>query len=163
MDKIISEFPDYMISDNGDVFSIKKNKYLMTPKVDKDGYLTIGLRYNGRRYWRRVHRLVAEYFINNIENKPCVNHINGVVNDNNVNNLEWCTVSENTLHGFKALGRVSIPTTSKKCKLFYNDEFVMEFEDIKTASEYASNHYGVSKSSMIKHYKSKQCHLKCND
>lgn len=163
MDKIISEFPDYLISDNGDVFSIKKNKYLMTPKIDRDGYLTIGLRYNGTRYWRRVHRLVAQYFIPNPDNKPCVNHINGKVNDNNVSNLEWCTISENTLHGFRVLNRVVIPTTSKKCSLFFNNIHVMDFNDIKSAALYASNMYGVSKTSLIKHYKSKQCHLKCND
>lgn len=64
------------------------------------GYLNICLRNNktGLRKTYQVHRLVAEYFIPNIENKPEVNHKNKIRTDNKVDNLEWCTKSENAFH-----------------------------------------------------------------
>lgn len=67
------------------------------------GYCKIGLRNNN---WKQyfIHRLVAEAFIPNIENKPFINHINGNKKDNAVINLEWCTASENIRHRVDILG-----------------------------------------------------------
>lgn len=71
----------------------------LTP--DKDGYLKVNLKKSQKGKSLRVHRLVAEAFLENSENKPQVNHINGVKNDNNISNLEWVTLSENRKHAYK--------------------------------------------------------------
>lgn len=66
--------------------------------VGRSGYLTVILRRNGKNVNCRVHRLVAETFIENIHGKCCVNHKNLLKLDNNVNNLEWVTIRENSKH-----------------------------------------------------------------
>jgi hypothetical protein len=73
---------------------------------DKDGYHKTALRKHGKRHYFRVHRIIADTFIPNPNNLPIVNHKNGIKHDNQVDNLEWCTYSENVIHGFEVLGRV---------------------------------------------------------
>ena len=73
---------------------------------DYKGYLEIVLTKNGKQKQFKVHRLVAEAFIPNPENKPCIDHINTVKSDNRVENLRWVTYKENsnnekTLEKFK--------------------------------------------------------------
>lgn len=72
---------------------------------DKDGYVQVNLSKNGKGRTRKVHRLVAQAFISNFEEKPEVNHINGIRDDDRVDNLEWCTSSENNIHAYKVLKR----------------------------------------------------------
>lgn len=64
-------------------------------------YLIVSLCKNNKVKNFQVHRLVLESFINNIENKPCVNHKNGNMLDNRLYNLEWCTYHENSIHAVK--------------------------------------------------------------
>ena len=106
--EIWKDIPDYeglyQVSNLGNIKSLnynntKKEKLLKT-KHDKRGYLAIELRNKGKRYYTRVHRLVAMAFIPNPNNYPQVNHINGIKSDNRVYNLEWCSVSKNTKHAF---------------------------------------------------------------
>jgi len=78
----------------------RKGKYL-SPDKTKKGYLRVNLTKNNFLKWFSVHRLVAEAFIENPLNLPQVNHKNGIKNDNRVENLEWITQSENTIHSFK--------------------------------------------------------------
>lgn len=92
----------YQISNLGRVKSFwnTKEKILMNLK-DNFGYLKVCLCKDGKKKQFKVHKLVAEAYIPNIENKKEVNHINGNKADNRAENLEWCTRSENMKHAYK--------------------------------------------------------------
>lgn len=91
----------YKISNLGNVYTYLRDKN-MTPKKCRKGYLRVGLRDDqGVRKSHGVHRLVAQAFIPNPENKPQVNHIDEIKVNNIVDNLEWVTNRENAIHGTK--------------------------------------------------------------
>jgi hypothetical protein len=85
----------YLISKDGIVYSLKR-KRILTNYQRKDGYISIFI--NNKTY--KIHRLLALQFIENIDNKPFINHINGIKNDNRLENLEWVTAKENTVHAW---------------------------------------------------------------
>lgn len=90
----------YSISNTGKVMSINvKNKKSYLNKAT--GYIVQSLIDNGKIKTCTVHRLMAKAFIPNPQNKPEVNHINGIKTDNRVENLEWVTRKENVLHSWK--------------------------------------------------------------
>ena len=103
----------YMISDMGEIKSLPKNhrygskveRILKSGKTKKqrsgETYPTICLCKDGVVTEYKIHRLVAETYIPNPENKSTVNHINGIKNDNRVENLEWATPSEQNYHMWK--------------------------------------------------------------
>lgn len=84
-----------------------KNKYfiskeiILKPSTISKGYKGVILTKDKKRYPKKVHRLVAQEFIPNPENKPQINHIDCNKTNNSVENLEWCTNSENQIHAYK--------------------------------------------------------------
>lgn len=92
--KDIKNFEDYTIDENGNVYSKRKNKYLKNT-INRNGYCKVTLQKNKYKKMFSIHRLVAEAFIPNVENKPQVNHIDGNKQNNNIKNLEWVTAKEN--------------------------------------------------------------------
>jgi len=95
--KFVENSNVYQISNLGRFKNIETNN-VYRPRLDRYGYLKLSFKNNGKLVYKTIHRLVAEAFIPNLENKPQVNHINGVKTDNNVNNLEWATAAENVNH-----------------------------------------------------------------
>lgn len=89
----------YQISNLGNVKSLITNKILKYA-IDGNGYKHIALCKNGQRSFR-IHKLIANAFISNPENKPCINHKDGNKLNNTISNLEHCTFSENRFHAVK--------------------------------------------------------------
>lgn len=106
---------NYLISDKGEVYSNISKRYLKPGLAN--GYHHVVLCNDGVQKKYLVHRLVASLFIPNPENKPCVNHKNGVRNDNRVENLEWVTYSENEIHSRTVLGKRTIHSDETKEKI----------------------------------------------
>lgn len=102
MDKEIWKdiYAEYQVSNLGRVYSKKTNK-LLRPALDSWGYLQVCLYVNGKPTSKKVHRLVAEAFIPNLENKKTINHKDGNKLNNRVDNLEWATDSEQQIHAYK--------------------------------------------------------------
>lgn len=101
--KAIPDHPKYMCSSFGRIKNINTGE-IYNGSVNNKGYIRFDLSENGDRFVVLGHRIVAEIFIPNTENKPFVNHIDGDKQNNNVSNLEWCTAKENSRHAIDVLG-----------------------------------------------------------
>jgi hypothetical protein len=111
------------------------NGNILKPFKETNGYLQIGLLRNGKRKYFMHHRLIAQAFIDNPNNYPCINHINGIKTDNRIENLEWCTHSQNIIHAYST-GLINQPkgNDSKKTKKIIDIETGEIYPSVSTLS-----------------------------
>lgn len=142
----VKGFTDYSISEEGKVFSNKrKPKQLKVNSVG--GYAHVRLYLNGKGYDRKVHRLVAEHFIDNPESKLEVNHKDGDTSNNHKDNLEWSTRLENMKHAYEN-NLVPFMEGEKNGMAVLNDKQIKEIREKYIPRKYScrklSKEYGVS-------------------
>jgi len=135
----------YRIYIDGEVWSVRSGKFLK--QESSKGYKRVTLSIKGKTERFQVHRLVAMYFIENPLNKPCVNHKDGDKENNNLNNLEWCTYSENERHSYDVLDKINtnrklseldVIDIRKNCKKGFNHnnrgnvlDFMVKYKVVK--------------------------------
>lgn len=151
----LKEYEDsYQISDFGRIFTKRRlignqihyGKELV-PQITSDGYLKVTLSKNGisKKYY--LHRLVAIQFLDNPNNLPQVNHIDGNKFNNIVTNLEWCTKQENQNHAIRTglmqrgQNRPSAKLTESQVLEIYKLKGILKAQDI-------AEQYGVSKNTI---------------
>lgn len=154
--QIINDFPDYMISNYGHVWSNKTNRYLKLINHNSNNmiYKKVDLMKDGVRHQGKlVHRLVAEAFIDNPLGLTDVDHLNGITSDNHFTNLEWKTHRDNMINhkirtdnssgisgvSWDRRGSSRNPATSKhwKAKIFHNGSEISKlFKTLEEATEW---------------------------
>jgi hypothetical protein len=110
----------------------KKGEYisksiLRKGNIGKRGYVQIPLSKNGKRYSKTMHQIVAVSFLENPNNYKEVNHINGIKHDNRVENLEWCSRSENIIHAVKT-GLLPVTKGSERIQSKITEEQAIEIK-----------------------------------
>ena len=129
----IEGFENYEVSNLGKVRNIKSG-IMLKPWFTKDGYLRHCLYKHNKRKNLLLHRIIATAFIDNPDEKPCVNHIDENKLNNDLSNLEWCTARENLIHGTRTK-RAAEKCFKKVIQLDLNDNVLNEFESMKQAGQ----------------------------
>ena len=127
----IEGFENYEVSNLGKVRNMKTGR-ILKPSLNHNGYLRLWLYENNKRKHLFFYLFIATTFIDNPEGKPCVNHIDENKLNNDLNNLEWCTVRENNVHGTRTK-RIAEKRFKKVIQLDLNNNVLSEFESMKQA------------------------------
>lgn len=135
----------YEINQQGEVKSLQKKNYgyIMNQRIDRAGYYTVRLMKPGlKSSTQYVHRLLGMAFIENPENKCCINHIDGNKRNNDLSNLEWATMAENMQHAYRLGLIVDFPG---KCRKVIDKCSGAVFESIKMAADFHMIPYSTCK------------------
>lgn len=122
----------YEVSDKGEIRNIKTRKILK--QSSHHGYKRIGIDIGNGIKTYFVHRIVAENYIERVEGKEFINHINSDRSDNRVENLEWCTIEENNAHAYKNNNK--IPRKKKVIGTDIKTGEKKQFESLWEAGKY---------------------------
>lgn len=130
--KVIEKYPDYGITKNGEVISLLTGIFLKQI-IRENGYKSVALRNGTTNTYIRTHLLVAEAYIPNPDKKKHINHKDGDKLNNNVDNLEWTTIRDNTIHAYETgLISTNIFVTVENIET----KEIKEFRSIGSLSEY---------------------------
>jgi hypothetical protein len=153
--KVIKDFNnEYYISNLGRIKSVKfgKEKFLKIDYASK--YAKIHLFKNNKRTKFTIHRLVAIYFVKNLEDKPCVNHIDGNKFNNIYLNLEWCTNQENSIHAWEnGLNENLRKSSSKKVLDIYTN---IKYDSLVYACKIINESYNIHRHRIIRNSANKR-------
>jgi hypothetical protein len=142
----------YQVSNLGNIKRLEHTKYNLLTKtnsvykehlvkkcINKKGYYQVTLCKNSKIKPINVHRLVAEAFIPNFDNLPCINHIDGNKSNNRVDNLEWCSFKYNVQHAYKN----NLMLNCKKVKQYdLNGSYFKEYNSINEANKQTNINQG---------------------
>lgn len=140
---------DYEVSSIGRVR--RKDGEILNPGIHNRGYRRVN--FKGKSWF--IHRLVAQAFIPNPEEKPQVNHINGVRDDNRAENLEWVTCQENLRHSYDVLGTPGHNLGKRSPRRKLTDEQARDVKYSKKTYSQLCEQYGIDDSTIhaIRHGK----------
>lgn len=127
--KTISDFNNYEVSNLGNIRNITTGKVLKSSDNGR-GYLKVILYQNNKKYTKKIHRLVAEAFLENPENLPQINHIDECKTNNSIENLEWCSCIYNNNYGTR---NERASKTLKKSRLSNQNPMAKRVKCVETA------------------------------
>lgn len=117
---------------SGKIVDAVANRMKLATRIDKDGYLRVRINNRGKRIYVPIHRLIAIAFIPNPNNYPCINHKDEDKTNNNIDNLEWCTVMYNN-HYNERYKRIKHYARRVE-KLDINGNYISTYNSIRDAA-----------------------------